>query len=643
MTVISMPGPSRSRNFPVFVMAVLAATGSCRTVAHESGHKPSLAANAAPSVEANDNRVTAGLLRDGQLTIKLTVGMARWYPEAVGGPSVDVAAFGEDGKRPQIPAPLIRVPIGTTIVATIHNALADSTVHVHGLAARPSAAGDTIVLRPGESRTVTFAAGLPGTYFYYATLGSMNRQVVRPNVRLRRVIGEREQLSGAFVVDSANARTDDRIFVINIWGDSSDARGYRSSLAINGKSWPYTERISATTGDTLRWRVVNASARSHPMHLHGFYFRVDARGTAERDTTYALPDRRLAVTESMAPGETMSMAWNADRPGNWLFHCHTVFHVSHEARLASGAARVHGAHAEDPMDHMAGLVLGLSVSPAPGFVESPRGLARQLRLFVNEGKPRRAAPRALSFVLQRGDNAPTRDSIELPGTMLVLTRGEATDITVANRIAEPLSVHWHGLELESFSDGVAGWSGQGTRVAPMIAPGNSFIARLTMPRAGTFIYHTHLNDIEQLTSGLYGPIVVLEPGQRFDPLRDHVFVAAADGRTGPNNLVINGEAAAPPMEFAAGVTHRMRFVNINPGGAVVIRLHRDSTTMTWRQRAKDGADLPATAARIGPAVRRLDAGETFDAEFTPPAAGEYTLAIGAPNSTRAYTRRIIVR
>ena len=58
----------------------------------------------------------------------------------------------------------------------------------------------------------------------------------------------------------------------------------------------------------------------------------------------------------------------------------------------------------------------------------------------------------------------------------------------------------------------------------MIAPGGSFVVRLTPPRAGTFIYHTHVHDYRQLTSGLYGPLLVVEPGERWDPATDHVVV-----------------------------------------------------------------------------------------------------------------------
>jgi FtsP/CotA-like multicopper oxidase with cupredoxin domain len=41
---------------------------------------------------------------------------------------------------------------------------------------------------------------------------------------------------------------------------------------------------------------------------------------------------------------------------------------------------------------------------------------------------------------------------------LVLRRGELVAIPVVNRRSEPISVHWHGIELESFPDGVRGSS-----------------------------------------------------------------------------------------------------------------------------------------------------------------------------------------
>ncbi len=75
-----------------------------------------------PVVLENDNRMPAGTLRDGELNVELVVQMARWFPEAADGPSIVVLVLAEEGGPPRVPAPLIRVPEGTIIVATIRNA-----------------------------------------------------------------------------------------------------------------------------------------------------------------------------------------------------------------------------------------------------------------------------------------------------------------------------------------------------------------------------------------------------------------------------------------------------------------------------------------------------------------------------------------
>ena len=49
------------------------------------------------------------------------------------------------------------------------------------------------------------------------------------------------------------------------------------------------------------------------------------------------------------------------------------------------------------------------------------------------------------FVLQRGPTPPRPDSVEISGSVLVLTRGEPTDIMVRNRLREPAIIHWHGI------------------------------------------------------------------------------------------------------------------------------------------------------------------------------------------------------
>lgn len=577
-----------------------------------------------PLVQPNDNRTPAGVRRGDTLRLALVVQQAVWHPEADDGPAITVAAFGEEGGPPQIPAPLIRVPAGTVIDATIRNALGDSSLIVRGFYAHPAAAADSIVVSPGASARVVFAAGAPGTYLYDADAGVQDTLV------------EREQLGGALVVDSAGARADDRVFVMNIWGDMVDSSHYGNALAINGKSWPYTEPITLAVGDSARWRWVNATDRNHPMHLHGFFFRVERHGSRLADTAFTPDGQRQVVTEELRPGATMTMAWSPTRPGNWLFHCHIAFHViPGEAQLDPKMPDLHDGQ------HMAGLILGVHVPAPAGWRAPARPHPRQLTFAINELPRHRDSLRTIGVAIAaRGDRLPPAKS---PGPMLVLTRDQPTDVTVINHLGQGTAIHWHGIELESYSDGVAGWSGAPDRLAPAIAPGDSFVAHLTLARAGTFIYHTHLHDLKQLTAGLYGPLVVIEPGTRFDPATDHVFVVGWDGPADPPHIIVNGDgdSTPAPLELTSGATHRLRFVNIGPSSQVRFTVLRDSTPVLWRPLAKDGMAFPPTQTARRASGTLVRVGETFDAAIDPE-PGDYVLSVTLPRGTPVYRRLLRV-
>jgi FtsP/CotA-like multicopper oxidase with cupredoxin domain len=587
-----------------------------------------------PKVEANDNRVSAGTRIGDTLVIRLVAQRADWYPDSDPGPFITVEAFGEEGKAPQVPAPLIRVPTGTTVRATIRNALPDSTIHVIGFAPQPIAASETLHVAPGATTEVVFRAGTPGTYLYRAVIGH------DPDARS----SEKETAGGAFVVDPLGGSPPDRILVMNIYSEQIDSVTGREALAINGKSWPHTERIGLTVGDTARWRVINGTARSHPMHLHGFYFRLDQAG--DGITSQDIPDslRALGVTENMSRWHTRTLTWSPDRPGNWLFHCHLTFHVIPDARLDhahDADVEIRETTSHNPMEHMAGLVLGMTVAPRPGESYAQPGTPRRVDLFVNEGGPRGAMQKTFSYIMQRGPVPPAPDSVEIPGSLLVLTRGEPTDVVVHNRAREAVAVHWHGIELESFSDGVAGWSGAGAAVAPPVLPGDNFTARLDLVRAGTFMYHTHINDIEQVVQGAIGPLVVLEPGERFDASRDHVYIGHWNAG---NGLMVNGDSAGgPPLDLAANLTHRFRMINIGPANNIRYRILQDTTHTQWRARAKDGADLPPARRTIRVATQLVAVGETFDFEFTPPTPGTYELQASFGNRPASWRQRLVFK
>src|SRR5688500_20218010 len=102
--------------------------------------------------------------------------------------------------------------------------------------------------------------------------------------------------------------------------------------------------------------------------------------------------------------------------------------------------------------------------PSRGCRGQPGTDPRRLRLFVQEGARRGAAPRTMGYVLQSGD-APRSDSVQIPGPTLVLTRGRPADMTAINRPREPTSVHRHRLDIGMESAAAAGWSGLGRPIA----------------------------------------------------------------------------------------------------------------------------------------------------------------------------------
>jgi FtsP/CotA-like multicopper oxidase with cupredoxin domain len=609
---------------------VIALLGSVPLCGITQARAETAPAPAPEHILANDNRESAGRLSRNQLRIELEAREGLWFPETTDGPGVPVQAFGERGKPLRIPGPLIRVPEGTRIHAWMHNKL-DVKLTLHGFHARPGDAKATIELAPGERREFIFDAGAPGTYYYWGSTMQGGQVTGLPIYR-------DGPLSGGFIVDRRGIRPDpaERIFVISQWRENPALDipnvlafdpAQRRTFAINGLAWPFTERLTYDLHQTVRWRWINATFEWHPLHLHGFYFDIVSQGDAERDNRIEPALRPRVVTNRVDPGGTMTIAWTPDRIGNWLFHCHILDHIDPTARLRAPAEHHPASHADHAREAMSGLVMGVTVREPTGYAPSPTATAaRQLKLFVQEQPRRFGEAAALGYSLKKGEQDPPPDTVDIPGPLLVLTRGEHASIEIINRTREETSVHWHGMELESYYDGVPGWGGDNRRTTPPIRPGESFVAHMTPPRAGTFIYHTHWHDVHQLSSGMYGPLVVLEPGAEYDPETERMILLSV----GPSvkrfaePVLINGSEKPAPLRMRVGPTYRLRLINITADNANLnLTLSKDSEPVTWRAIAKDGADLPPRQRIETKAARQsLTTGETRDYELRPTVAGD---------------------
>jgi manganese oxidase len=584
-------------------------------------------ANFADVVVPNDNRVPAGKLTNGVLTVRLEARAAIWRPEGSKGPIVSTSAFAIEGQRLQIPGPLLRVPVGTEIRATVRNSLLQP-MWLYGMG-NTRGIGDSVAIPAGAVKAVSFRVSEAGAFYYTARTVGKHKIGRGPHD---------SQLGGLIIVDPAGATPDprERFFAITMWGSQDpmveSGINANSTFAFNGQSWPRTEKLELTQGDTAHWRFVNISTFDHPLHLHGFYFRVDGRGDGIRDTLYTAEQRRMAVTEYIAPFHTMAISWSPDRSGNWIFHCHMAGHIAAagafdaDRTVLAPHSGMHGSNEH----RMRGLVLQMTVKPRGTVAQAGRS-ARPIRLLVRS-KAKVYGPN-IGYSYALGGTPDEQDTtMKVPGPVIELTRGERVAVNIVNRTHEGAAVHWHGIELESYPDGVAGVSGEGRRILPMIPPGDSLTVTFTPPRAGTFMYHSHSNEFQQLASGLYGALIVREPGEAKDP-NERVVVISDNGpiitfkpKDFPRALV-NG-SLAPTMDVAGGATARLRVINIRSEFPMDISLLDGDKPVQWRIVAKDGMPATAMQSQMRAAKALIAPGEIYDLEVVIPSGAVRTLFVG---------------
>jgi len=124
---------------------------------------------AAERIVPNDNRQAAGTLKHGVLTVAIEARTGIWRPEGDSGRALDVAAFAEAGKALSTPGPVVRVPVGTEIHATIRNRL-DKPLIVYGFG-KTRGPSDSVIVPVNGTTPVQFKAMAPGTYYYLGKRG----------------------------------------------------------------------------------------------------------------------------------------------------------------------------------------------------------------------------------------------------------------------------------------------------------------------------------------------------------------------------------------------------------------------------------------------------------------------------------------
>ncbi len=239
-----------------------------------------------------------------------------------------------------VPGPLIRVTEGDQVRITVKNNLAEPTsIHWHGLHVPNAMDGVTAITQapipPEGPFTYEFLASHAGTFMYHSHF-------------LEREIEQIDRgLYGLFLIDPQSAAGQPRFdreftMLLSAWivpgagghggaGDRKEEHGGMMKSpgegmeaynfwTINGKAFPDLPEWTVKVGQVVRIRIANVSNFTHPMHLHGHDFVVLAKDGEP------LP-RPQAMNTLSVSGETYDIAFVANNPGTWVFHCHELHHT----------------------------------------------------------------------------------------------------------------------------------------------------------------------------------------------------------------------------------------------------------------------------------------------------------------------------
>jgi manganese oxidase len=199
----------------------------------------------------------------------------------------------------------------------------------------------------------------------------------------------------------------------------------------------------------------------------------------------------------------------------------------------------------------------------------------------------------------------------IPGPTIQVTEGDHVRLNLENRLPEPFSMHWHGLEIPNEMDGMPGIS------QDPIPPNGRFTYEFTLKQNGTFFYHSHMAMQEMM--GLIG-LFIIHPRRAHTPRVDRDFGlilqewALLPNNTIPNSLAmefnwltINGKAgpATTPMLVKIGERVRIRVVNLGMDHHPMhIHGHQFYVTGTEGGRIRTTAVEPANTVLVGVAQAR---------------------------------------
>jgi len=188
----------------------------------------------------------------------------------------------------------------------------------------------------------------------------------------------------------------------------------------------------------------------------------------------------------------------------------------------------------------------------------------EYELIIAKGKVNKAGKAVMGMTING----------QIPGPILEFTEGEYAVINVTNKMDVETSIHWHGMLLPNFYDGVPYLS------TPPIEPGHTLKYEFAIKQSGTYWYHSHTMLQEQ--SGIYGSIVIHPKEEALEYDKELV-------------LMLSDWTNEKPMDVLRNLKRANEWYGIRKGTAtplnqVIKRGAFGAQLDFWRQRM-EGADI----------------------------------------------------
>lgn len=198
----------------------------------------------------------------------------------------------------------------------------------------PVVNGQILNIAPGERYDIEFVANNPGKWLIeeHSTnpgAKTLTIPIVYEGKEGSTATPDKENLPLVDITKYGEAAKssfslDDKYDVEYTMDLGTETKNGDMAFTINGKTFPDVPPLNVKEGDLVKVKLVNNSPKDiHPMHLHGHFFQVLSKNGKPITGSPLTKD-----TLNILPGEEYVVAFKADNPGNWLFHCHDLGHAS---------------------------------------------------------------------------------------------------------------------------------------------------------------------------------------------------------------------------------------------------------------------------------------------------------------------------